>query len=62
MSPVLTDAAIRNAKPAAKPLRLFAGGGLYLEVAPLGASGGNSSIVLGARKNGSLLACTQKFH
>ena len=36
MSPVLTDAAIRNAKPAAKPLRLFAGGGLYLEVAPAG--------------------------
>lgn len=32
----LTDAAIRNAKPAAKPVRLFAGGGLYLEVAPSG--------------------------
>jgi hypothetical protein len=30
----LTDTAIRNAKPAEKPLRLFDGGGLYLEVAP----------------------------
>jgi len=36
MSPALTDAAIRNAKPAAKPVRLFDGGGLYLEVAPSG--------------------------
>lgn len=32
----LTDAAIRNAKPAAKAQRLFDGGGLYLEVAPAG--------------------------
>lgn len=32
----LTDTAIRNAKPADKPLRLFDGGGLYLEVAPSG--------------------------
>ena len=32
----LTDTAIRNAKPGAKPLRLFDGGGLYLEVAPGG--------------------------
>jgi integrase len=32
----LTDTAIRNAKPGAKPLRLFDGGGLYLEVAPAG--------------------------
>ena len=36
MAQALTDAAIRNAKPAAKPLRLFDGGGLYLEVAPSG--------------------------
>ena len=36
MSPALTDAALRNAKPAAKPVRLFDGGGLYLEVAPSG--------------------------
>lgn len=32
----LTDTAIRNAKPADKPVRLFDGGGLYLEVAPSG--------------------------
>lgn len=32
----LTDVAIRKAKPADKPLRLFDGGGLYLEVAPAG--------------------------
>lgn len=36
MPQALTDAAIRNAKPAAKPVRLFDGGGLYLEVAPAG--------------------------
>ncbi|AWG30944.1 tyrosine-type recombinase/integrase [Burkholderia cenocepacia] len=32
----LTDTAIKNAKPAEKPQRLFDGGGLYLEVAPSG--------------------------
>lgn len=32
----LTDVAIRKAKPADKPLRLFDGGGLYLEIAPTG--------------------------
>ncbi|HKB59530.1 MAG TPA: integrase arm-type DNA-binding domain-containing protein [Gallionellaceae bacterium] len=32
----LTDTAIRNAKPAEKPVRMFDGGGLYLEVAPSG--------------------------
>lgn len=32
----LTDTAIRRAKPADKPVRLFDGGGLYLEVAPSG--------------------------
>ena len=32
----LTDTAIRNAKPASKPNRLFDGGGLYLEVSPSG--------------------------
>ena len=31
-----SDTAIRNAKPAAKPYRLFDGGGLYLEVSPSG--------------------------
>jgi hypothetical protein len=33
----LTDVAIRNAKPAEKPRKLFDGGGLYLEIAPSGA-------------------------
>ena len=32
----LTDRAIRNAKPAKQPFRLFDGGGMYLEVAPSG--------------------------
>lgn len=32
----LTDTAIKSAKPTDKPLRLFDGGGLYLEVAPSG--------------------------
>ena len=32
----LTDTAIRKAKPADKPQRLFDGGGLYLEIAPSG--------------------------
>jgi len=32
----LTDASIRNAKPGHKPIRLFDGGGLYLEISPNG--------------------------
>jgi integrase len=32
----LSDTTIRNAKPSAKPVRLFDGGGLYLEIAPSG--------------------------
>lgn len=32
----LTDTAIRNAKPGIKPIRMFDGGGLYLEVSPTG--------------------------
>ncbi len=32
----LTDTAIRTAKPAVKPVRMFDGGGLYLEVSPAG--------------------------
>lgn len=32
----LTDTAIRNAKPSEKPVRLFDGGGLYIEVSPSG--------------------------
>jgi integrase len=33
---MLTDTAIRNAKPGDKPIRMFDGGGLYLEVSPSG--------------------------
>ncbi|KHK02354.1 tyrosine-type recombinase/integrase [Desulfovibrio sp. TomC] len=33
---MLTDTAVRNAKPGAKAVKLFDGGGLYLEVAPSG--------------------------
>jgi hypothetical protein len=32
----LSDAAVKNAKPSAKPVRIFDGGGLYLEVSPAG--------------------------
>ncbi len=32
----LSDVQIRNAKPAEKPVRLFDGGGMYLEVSPAG--------------------------
>jgi Arm DNA-binding domain len=32
----LTDTAIRNAKPGEKPVRLFDGRGLYLEISPTG--------------------------
>ncbi|MDQ5925161.1 MAG: hypothetical protein QG554_103, partial [Pseudomonadota bacterium] len=32
----LTDTAVRNAKPAEKAVKMFDGGGLYLEVAPSG--------------------------
>ena len=32
----LTDTAIRTAKPADKPIRIFDGGGLYLEISPSG--------------------------
>ncbi|MQY52106.1 integrase arm-type DNA-binding domain-containing protein [Rhodocyclus tenuis] len=32
----LTDTAIRNAKPAEKPVRMFDAGGLYLEISPAG--------------------------
>lgn len=32
----LTDTAIRNARPKKRPVRLFDGGGLYLEIAPSG--------------------------
>ena len=32
----LSNAQIKNAKPAAKPVRLFDDGGLYLEISPSG--------------------------
>ena len=36
----LTDSAIRKAKPTTKTLRMFDGGGLYLELSPRAANGG----------------------
>lgn len=36
--PPLTDTAIRNTKPATKPLKLFDGGGLHLVVTPNGST------------------------
>ncbi len=36
MASKLTNIAIRNAKPGPKPIRLFDGGGLYLEISPAG--------------------------
>jgi hypothetical protein len=32
----LTDTAIKNAKPAPEPVRMFDGGSLYLEISPAG--------------------------
>lgn len=56
----LTDTTIKNAKPGDKTARLFDGGGLYLEIAPAGASGGGSSTAMTARKNGHPFASNQK--
>lgn len=36
----LTDTAIRSAKPTGKGMKLFDGGGFYVEAAPSEASGG----------------------
>jgi hypothetical protein len=47
----LTDTAIRAAKPADKPVRLFDGGGLYLEVSPSGSK----------LKNYTRLACSLRL-
>lgn len=48
----LTDREIRNIAPTSKRQRYFDERGLYLEVAPSGASGGVSSTVSPERKNG----------
>jgi hypothetical protein len=54
----LTDAAIRNAKPGEKTIKLFDERGLYLEVSPPAGSGGGSSTASTARKSGCPWACT----
>ena len=36
----LTDTTIKNTKPGAKPVRMFDGGGLYLELDPAAGAGG----------------------
>ena len=50
----LSDTAIRNAKPDVKPVRLFDGGGLYVEVAPSG--GKEKRLSLGTYPDVSLKA------
>lgn len=53
----LTDTAIRNAKPGEKPIRLFDGGGLSLEVSPGGGKWWRLKYRLGqVRKSGFHLA------
>ena len=47
----LSDTTIRNAKPGAKPVRLYDSGGLYLEISPLAASCGASSTASVARRS-----------
>lgn len=47
----LTDAAIRNAKPAEKPLKLTDGAGLYLEVTPAGGKHWRYRFRLAGREN-----------
>jgi hypothetical protein len=65
----LTDNTIRNAKPQEKPVRLFDGGGLYLEVAPSGGKwwrfkyrveGKEKRISLGTYPETSLKAAREK--
>lgn len=65
----LTDTAIRKAKPSAKSVRLFDGGGLYLEVSPSGGKlwrlkyrigGKEKRLALGAYPATSLASARQK--
>jgi hypothetical protein len=50
---MLTDTNIRKAKPRVKALKLFDGGGLYLEVNPAGEKSGAGSTATAARRSGS---------
>ncbi|KVD91569.1 integrase [Burkholderia ubonensis] len=65
----LTDTAIKNVKPGEKPVRMFDGGGLYLEVAPSGGKwwrlkfrfgGKEKRISLGVYPDVSLAAARKK--
>lgn len=65
----LTDTAIRKAKSAEKPIRLFDGGGLYLEVSPAGSKmwrvkyrfgGKEKRLALGIYPDVSLASARQK--
>lgn len=65
----LSDTAIRKAKPAAKPVRLFDGGGLYLEIAPSGGklwrwkyrhAGKEKRLALGAYPDVTLAAARER--
>jgi hypothetical protein len=47
---LLTDAAVKNAKPTTKPFKLFDGGGLYLLVKPNGAKAWRLKYRLGGKE------------
>ncbi len=64
----LTDTATRSAKPQAKAVKMFDGGGLYLEVNPAGGKwwrwkyrfGGEKRLSLGVYPNITLKAAREK--
>jgi hypothetical protein len=50
---LLTDSTVRSAKPQAKAVKLFDGGGLYLEVNPAGGKRWHWKYRLAAKRSGS---------
>ena len=57
----LTDRAVRNARPADKPIRLFDERGLYLEVAPSGGKWWRFKYRFAGRRSGFHSVRTQTF-
>jgi len=57
----LTDTTIRNAKPDTKPVRMFDGGGLYLEISPFGGKLWRLKYRFGGKENALLSARTPLF-
>jgi hypothetical protein len=53
----LTDTALRNAKPGAKPIKLFDERGLYLELSPTGGKWWRLKYRFGGKENGCLWGC-----